>query len=72
MKTRKIELNGVTFTLGKKYRDILLDVTGVATAGASYLTGCDQLNIEYKDATGRPVSNWIDVTRIEAVKGKQK
>ena len=70
MKTRKIKLNGVTFTLGKKYRDTLLDVAGVATAGASYLTGCDQLLLEYTDSTGRPVAGWQDVTRIEAVQAK--
>lgn len=72
MKTRTIKLNRVTFTLGKKYRDTLLDVIGIATAGISYLTGCDQLCIEYKDAAGRPVSAWHDVTRIEAVKGKKQ
>lgn len=71
MKTRKIQLNGAVFTLGKKYRDTLLGNEGIGTAGTSYLTGCDQLLLEYVDSTGRPVSGWIDVTRIEAVEGKK-
>ena len=64
---RIIKLNGAEFTLGYKYRDSVLGVEGVATAGASYLTGCDQLQLAAKDANGMPFSHWVDVTRLENV-----
>lgn len=64
---RIIKLNGTEFTLGAKYKDSVLGVEGVATAGASYLTGCDQLQLAAKDANGMPFSHWVDVTRLENV-----
>ena len=69
-KNRTITLNGTKFTLGKKYKDSLLGVTGVAEAGAQYLTGCDQLKLTYMDAGGSVNNHWVDVTRIENVKTK--
>jgi len=72
MKTRRIRLNGTTFILGKKYRDTLLDIEGVASTGAQFLTGCDQLKLEGKDSTGRAYDHWVDVTRIGDVVLKVK
>lgn len=72
METRTIKLEGTKFTLGKKYRDKVLGNEGIATAGAAYLTGCDQLLIRWNDSTGRPCSEWIDVTNIAEVEVKQK
>jgi len=71
LKNRRITLNDAKFTLGKKYTDVLLNVSGVATAGAQYLTGCDQLKLSYIDAGGSVNEHWVDVTRIEAVKVKK-
>ena len=71
MKKRTITLNGAKFILGDKYRDKLLGSEGIATAGAAWLTGCDQLLLSWNDSTGRPVDLWTDVTRIEAVKVKK-
>jgi hypothetical protein len=65
MKNRKIILQGSEYTLGKEYKDTLLKSIGIATAGITYLTGCDQLCLTWTDNTGRPVESWIDVTRIE-------
>jgi len=72
MPERKIKLNGTNFILGKKYRDNKLGNEGIATAGISYLTGCDQIQLEWNDSTGRPVETWIHVTDIESVKVKPR
>ena len=64
---RTVELNGVNFTLGHKYRDRVLGIEGVAVAAARYLTGCDQIQLASRDANGMPYSQWFDVTRIEGV-----
>ena len=69
---RKVTLGGTEFTLGKKYRDKRLGNEGVATAGITYLTGCDQIQLEWNDSTGRPVSVWVHVTDIEDVKVVKK
>ena len=71
-KQRTITLNGAKFTLGKKYKDAVLGVEGIATASACYLTGCDQIQLSANDSTGRPFEHWVDVTRIEAVKVKPR
>jgi len=68
MKQRTITLNGAKITLGKKYVDNVLSIGGIAMAGASYLTGCDQVQLVAKDANGLPFEHWVDVTRLEAVK----
>lgn len=72
METREIILNGTKFTLGQKYRDKLLGNEGMAMSGATYLTGCDQLQLCWNDSTGRPCAEWIDVSRIEAVEIKEQ
>ena len=68
MKNRTITLNGTEFTLGKDYTDSRTGCKGKAVAGAVYLTGCDQLLLLSVDSTGRPFSEWVDVTCIESVK----
>ena len=72
MKERIIRLNETEFTLGKRYVDTIQGVEGLATAGASYLTGCDQIQLSSKDSNGLPFTHWVDVTRIEAVKVKPR
>lgn len=67
MDYRIVTLNGVDFTLGHTYRDRILGIEGVAVASATYLTGCDQIQLASKDANGMPFSQWFDVTRIEGV-----
>ena len=72
MKRRIITLNGRKFTLGARYRDKLLGNEGIAIAGASFLTGCDQIQLTFNDATGRPCEEFIDVTRLESVNVKPR
>ena len=67
LKKRTVTLNGTQFTLGQKYRDAVLGIEGIALAGASYITGCDQLQLGATDANGMPFTHWVDVTRIEGV-----
>jgi hypothetical protein len=67
LENRVVVLNGTEFTLGRKYRDKVLGVEGVAVASATYLTGCDQIQLAARDANGMPYSQWFDVTRIEGV-----
>ncbi len=68
-KERPVILNETEFVLGKKYKETILGNEGVATAGAVYLTGCDQLKITWNDSTGRPVDRWVDVSEIESPSG---
>jgi hypothetical protein len=72
LENRTVLLNGTEFILGKKYRDTVQGVEGLAIAGASYLTGCDQINLASKDANGLPFTHWVDVTRIEGVKVEKR
>lgn len=56
--------------LGKKYRDKLHKIKGVATAICKYLTGCDYVCLEYikDDGTGPEVKElWLDVVRLEEI-----
>ena len=70
MKNRKIVLNEIEFILGKEYEDVVLGNRGMAIAGISYHTRCDQLLITWNDSTNRPVEQWIDIVNIKAVKVK--
>jgi hypothetical protein len=72
LETRTVTLNGAKFTLGQKYRDTVLGVEGVAVASATYLTGCDQIQLAARDANGMPYSQWFDVTRIEGVRVEER
>ena len=67
LENRTVILNGTEFTLGRSYRDTVLGTEGVAVASATYLTGCDQIQLAARDANGMPYSQWFDVTRIEGV-----
>jgi hypothetical protein len=67
LENRIVTLNGTEFTLGQTYRDSVLGVEGIAVASATYLTGCDQIQLAARDANGMPYSQWFDVTRIEGV-----
>lgn len=67
MKLQKI--NG--FTLGKKYRDKLLGIEGIATAYTHYLTGCDQVQLMRLVDNERKYDHF-DITEIEEVKIPKK
>jgi hypothetical protein len=69
---RTVKLNGTEFILGRTYRDTVQGVEGIAIAGASYLTGCDQINLASKDANGLPFTHWVDVTRIAGVQVEER
>lgn len=70
-KLRTITLEGRKYTLGKKYRDTLMGVEGIAASGIAYLTGCDQLELKFIDSMGSVNSHWCDVTIIEAVPARK-
>ncbi|MGJ8561713.1 MAG: hypothetical protein ACSHX3_15895 [Litorimonas sp.] len=58
-------------SLGDKVKDTLTGFTGIVTARAEYLTGCNQIFVlpsaeksnEYKDG------HWFDIERIEKLEG---
>lgn len=53
--------------LGSKYRDDIHGIEGVAVCHSKYLTGCDQIQLEYlKD--GEIHSCWFDITRLVGVR----
>lgn len=64
---REIELNGKIYVLGKRYKDKLLGNVGIAVAGCAYLSGCDQIMLQWNDSTKRPVDQWVHVTDIEEI-----
>ena len=54
--------------LGKKYKDIVLDISGICVTYSKFLTGCDRVNLQYKDKDGDVKSHHVDVTCCEEVK----
>lgn len=63
---KKTSAGTSTVTLGKRYRDTVHGVEGVAVAKYVYLTGCDRVCLEWpKD--GDIKSATFDVTQLEAV-----
>lgn len=54
--------------LGKKYKDIVHGVEGIATTYCSYLTGCDRVTLQYLDKDGNIKDRFLDVTQCEEVK----
>ena len=67
LENKTVTLNGTEFILGKKYRDTILGNEGVATAGAAYLSGGDQLQLAWSGVNGEANHSWYDATRIEPV-----
>lgn len=59
--------NGVTaIELGKKYKDSVHGIEGVATCHSRYITGCDRVCLEYK--SGSDIKEiWVDITRLENI-----
>ena len=53
--------------LGKKYKDDIHGVEGVAVCHAKYFTGCDQIQLEYVDTDGDIRTVWFDITRLVGV-----
>lgn len=53
--------------LGKTGTDIITGFSGIITAAACYITGCDQysLTAEVKDNYTEGRQGWFDVNRIE-------
>jgi len=72
MEKRTIVLNDTEFVLGNKYTDTILNITGIAIAGAQYLTGCDQILLAFTDKGGSANNHWVDVTRIGKVEVTKK
>lgn len=52
--------------LGKRYKDDLHGIEGVATCYSRYLTGCDRVCLEYVKE-GEIHELWFDVTRLKGV-----
>lgn len=69
---RTVTINGEKFVLGKKYRDKVLNIEGVATGYCTHLTGCDQicLSFQKEDGSKEVSGHWFDISRIEAVDEK--
>lgn len=59
-----IEITNVE--LGSRYRDVVTDFTGVATARIEYLNGCVQAQLE-ASVGGEPRTQWVDYDRLELV-----
>ena len=53
--------------LGKKYKDIVHGIEGVAVTYCNYLTGCDRVSLDYIDKNGNLKSHFVDVTRCEEI-----
>lgn len=55
--------------LGKKYKDIVVDITGICVSYTEFLTGCDRVNLQYKNSDGDVMNHHTDVTCCEEVTG---
>lgn len=51
--------------LGKKIVDKITGFTGTATAYSVYLDSDPLVRVESLDSTNRPVSDWIETSRLE-------
>ena len=61
-----MQVTETEIVLGKKYRDTVLGLEGIATAHTKYLTGCDQVELQRADK-GEIKGEWYDITRLEGV-----
>ena len=52
-------------TLGRTVREIVTGHEGVVTGVCEYLWGCETMLVAYRDADGKPQSEWYDVSRLE-------
>ena len=62
-----VTLCGIQFKLGQKYRDVVLGTEGICTAGATYLSGGDQIQLEWPGNRGEVNRQWYDAQRVEPV-----
>ena len=62
LETRKVK----DVILGKKYRDTISGLIGVAICYSQYLTGCDQVSLETLEG-GEIKEQWFDITRLDKV-----
>jgi len=54
--------------LGKKVKDVVTGLTGIATGKAEYLNGCVQIFIEPKlNKDGKANGHWIDEVQVKDV-----
>ena len=63
MSIRKVKTEHSDITLGKKYRDTILGIEGIATAKHLYISGCDRVTLEWLH-NGDPKSQTFDVTEL--------
>ena len=54
--------------LGKKYKDIVMGTEGICVSYTRFLTGCDRVNLEYKNKDGDVKSYHLDVSCCKEVK----
>ncbi len=66
-----MKIQGTSIVLGKKYRDPITGVEGVATAVTLWMHGCARLCIEFghanKDGLVESKEFWMDTDRAELV-----
>ncbi len=59
----------VDIELGQSYRERVHGRSGIATATAKYLTGCDQVCLEWLGADDEMKDCWVDTTTIMGATG---
>ena len=52
--------------LGKKYRSKLYGIEGIAGAYTKFVTGCDQVRLDFV-VSGERKYDWFDITDIEGI-----
>lgn len=58
----------MTAKLGKKYRDKITGIEGIATSVTEFLYGCRRIGLTYKDGDGKPADVVFDEPSLEEVK----
>lgn len=65
--TKRNNMSKTKIELGKRYRDKIHGLTGVAAVLSAYLTGCDRVGLEYLNNDGEVKTHYIDVSRVELI-----
>jgi|KBSSwiStaDraftv2_1062776.scaffolds.fasta_scaffold51749_6 hypothetical protein len=59
------EVISMEFPFGHTVRHLTTGFEGICTGAAAYMDGTTRVQVEAKDATGRPILEWYNVGEVE-------
>lgn len=63
---KQLTADGKKVVLGKRYRDVVHGIEGVATSRSQYLAGCDRIGLEYVSG-GEIKTVAFDIVHLEEI-----